>query len=348
MKAENSPQMPNSKLKSWLASDEGRTVVRKAAERIMSDVQTKGLSLRFLHMEDYSTESEQLLEEITSELGLFILEKSEKWQKSFDLENPHAHTYLKNAFLNHWKSATRNAANDPKRHLYRRFQTLLKGEPGFFIQISPHQGTAFSRVENSEKIQPLEPEDLEAVPFPLTVNDYDGVNRKSALIQLATCFWDQVRDMWNGRPVWVDIRDLVNWVAQSVFLGVPVRIQGQDDEAEPLSLVASESPGPDCTPFEPEQIRKAARGFIAKLDKNARIIFYLSQTSDLSLREIAAKTGYKGSSGPKYVLEKVLAQLRKTLKPRPEYAPDAPYRDEAFSLFLNTVVSCLKKEMKMP
>jgi len=74
-------------------------------------------------------------------------------------------------------------------------------------------------------------------------------------------------------------------------------------------------------------------------------VFVLRHGHDLSLKNIAEKLGYKGSSGPKYPLDSAERKLRFFLRDLPWLSPD-DLNKEAFSLFRDTllgelsVVSC--------
>ena len=335
--------------RTWLGTTKAQTVIRKAARQIVGEVGSRSLSLNFLQKDflGQSHESE-LLNDIISELSLFILENATRWRDRFQPQHPHAHVFLKKAFISHWISRTRRADRDPKRHVYRRVQMLLKQSPGFFTCSEKNQKTAFSRVEKNVKIPRLLEDDLAEIPFPLTDRDYECINRKTVLLDLARHFWDQVSGMWGGRPVWVDLRDFTNWLEHFVFLGGAIREGGGVYDDDPLDRLPHPGPGPDQRPVDPERIRCMAHRFARGLDAKEKTVFFMIHKTDAPLREVALAVGYKGSSGPKYALDRIHDRLGTLLREDPAFAPGETDREEAFSLFFHALLSILKNRDKRP
>ncbi len=333
----------------WLGTTEAQTVIRRASRQIAGEVRLRSLSLNFLQKDflGQSHESE-LLNDIISELSLFILENATRWRDQFQPQHPHAHIYLKKAFISHWISRTRRADRDPKRHVYRRVQMLLKQAPGFFTHSDNNQKTAFSRMAENGKISRLLEDDLDEIPFPPVECDYESINRKAVLLDLAGYFWDRVSAMWEGRPVWVDLRDFTNWLERFVFLGGAIQEGGGVYEDDPLDRLPHPGPGPDRIPVDPERIRCMAHRFARGLDAKEKTVFFMIHETDAPLREVALAVGYKGSSGPKYALDRIHERLGTLLREEPAFAPGETDREEAFSLFFHTLLSILKNRDKRP
>ncbi len=334
-------------IRTWLGTSEAQTVIQRAARQIVGEVGIRSLSLNFLQKDflGQSHESE-MLDDVVSELSLFILEKAVGWRDRFQPQHPHAHLYLKKAFISHWISMTRRADRDPRRHVYRRVQMLLRQAPGFFTRSDKNQKTAFSRVEKNGKIPRLLEDDLAEIPFPLVERNYECINRKSVLLFLARHFWDQVSGMWKDRPVWVDLRDFTRWLERFVYLGGAIREGGGVYDDDPLERLPHPGPGPDQRPVDPERIRRMARRFAEGLDSKEKTIFFMIHKTDAPLREVALAVGYKGSSGPKYALDRIHERLGTFLREDPAFAQGEMDRDEAFSLFFNTLLSILKNRDK--
>jgi len=153
--------------------------------------------------------------------------------------------------------------------------------------------------------------------------------------------------MWGQLPVWIDLRDFVAWIGRHISLKAPtVRTE---DVAGPSAKdeVPDNAQNPDALYYDRDLVIRWAENFSNRLSKNERDVYKLSYGASLNLREMARELNYKGSSGPKYILECINGKLRLFLRDLPWLSPDDFNRD-AFSLFMDTVISILKKGPAKP
>lgn len=182
-------------------------------------------------------------------------------------------------------------------------------------------------------------EDLRGIPFPPEYHKsrHDGaVKTKGAILGLADYFWDQIHALWGKEPVWVDIRDFISWMGRHV----PLKRASGDDEF-PWDDFESRGVAEEMRPsgqvyWDPDAVKSWALNFYNQMDVKQLHIFQLFHQADLTFKEIARKTGYKGSSGPKYVVDHVAARLRYFLRDLPWLSPD-DLQEEAFALFKDAI-----------
>lgn len=335
------------RLRKWLENSETQRVLCRAARSLMKDVLSKQLSPDFLkHGIPWNeTDFADFLEDIRSELILFILEHESKFQNLLTLSGKNCHYYLRRAFVNHWIEKTRKPFRDSQRYLYKRAADSLRVSGDFYIVPKSPDGSGFSMVSEYVPIPPLTSEDIREIPFPNQFAeslDYAVINKKAVILKLAAYFWHQVSAMWGNKPVCVDLRDLINWISFHVPIPPPIPIKQIADRNESWERFPDHSQMPDSLYFDPEQVKKWAGNFVCRLSEKEKAVFILRHRDGLSLKDIAKHLGYKGSSGPKYSLDRAEHKLKFFLCDLPWLSPD-DLNEEAFSLFRDTILDLMLK-----
>ena len=360
-------------IRKWLGSPAGEALTRKLAKRVYHRLHSHSLSLYRHGGESVAVESaEAAVLEIQSELTLFVLENRGGLQKRLMAAGAQKGAYLQTAFTNHLIDRSRNPAADPFRYMYKRVRDLMDSAPGFHLIAKPQKGSAFSMRPQNRFILPLDDEDLESIPFPygrIQSVDFQSVNKKDAILELAAYFWKCVSRMWEDAPVWTDIRDFVRWLQRHISLGDPAveergdvskNVRGKrrpeqkdgggsysDDIFESVPDVQAQ---PDRLYYDPDRIKTWAENFANGLSPKEAEVFYLRYEAGMGFEEIANKLGYQGPSGPKYRLDQIEAKLRYFLVDLPWVSPDGRQNPnpEAFDLFQNTLLLFLKKSFTEP
>jgi DNA-directed RNA polymerase specialized sigma24 family protein len=333
-------------LSEWLRGAEGQAVVSRVACSMVWMLGSGSLSAGFLwHTAIPRDTPDELLKEIRSELLLFIIENKERLRTVLSAGNQNCHHYLRRAFVNHWIEKLRHPHRDPQRYLYKRAADVLRASDGFYTLMEKHRGLAFSMSPNSIPIPSLALEDVQEIAFPFrSVGelDYACVNKKKVLSELAAYFWNNVSQMWQDKPVRVALRDMIHWISLHVPMSLPTAVGKSHGEKVLPDILADDRFVADRIFFDPVLVRKWAQKFANRLSDKEKKVFYLRHWLGLSLKEIARKTGYKGSSGPKYLLSKADAELHFFLSDLPWLSP-GDIHAEAFALFYDTLHSVLGK-----
>jgi len=290
---------------------------------------------------------DDLNHDIRAELALFIAEHSSQFCEVLTSENRNPCPFLKRAFINYWISKTRTPGTDRERHLYKRVQDLLRDSNKFHTVAKKGKSTAFSMVGDSREISQLSSEGLSDIGFPIEKLDYDSVNKKEVLLHLAEHLWKEVSDIWEKIPVWVDIRDLIAWIGLHVFMKGPLVEKEDSEGASLIDGVPDLAHNPDVLYYDRDLVRIWGEKFSNRLTAKERAVFGLRYGTDLKLKDIARELGYKGSSGPKYVIECIEGKLRFFLADLPWLSPD-DFRRDAFRLFMDTIFSVLNNAAKKP
>lgn len=334
-------------IRDWLSKPETGALLDAAARSVLKAVRERKLSPLFLKQGIRpDAPPNELLPDIRSEIVLFILENRRRIQERLASSGKMAGLELKNAFILYWLDKTRNPGSDPRRYLYKRVLDTLRKAKGFFIRSSRGSATVFSMANEGITIPGLSDEDLALVPLPEEIvggAPSEALKRESTLIKLARYFWERVRDMWDGKPVWVSLADFTGWIGRWAAVDLPAAAGVDIDLAASPDLQA----GAVGQSFDPEKIREWAEDFAGRLSGKEKAVFYLHQGSGLTLEAIAGRLGYGGPSGPHYQLDQVQAKLRFFLRDLPWMSPD-DLNEEAFSLFLDTLLSILKQAAAEP
>jgi len=337
--------MAQDSLREWLAGHEADAMLRRAAASALKEITSRGIPLACVPENGRAGASTpDALEEIRQELALFILERGSLFEKILGPAHGHAHLFLKTAFINHLISRSRTPDLQPFRYLYKRASGVLKASALFFTRAQPKRSSVFSMASDSVHIPPLTPEEFLRIapPDPAVRIPPDGRLRKKLLIDLAGRFWKEVSALFGHRPVWVRVSDLVSWIGS--LTGLPSGPKTLSLEEEGSSAGRREDPASatETLYFDPAAVRRWAGQFHASLDGAEKTALYLRHGASLGLREIAGRLGARGASGAAYRVERAEAKLKYFLRDLPWLSPD-DLNEEAFSLFWETLLSCLKK-----
>jgi len=337
-----------SKIGKWLESQEAHDVLARVARSIMRHWRSTGLSLSLFPQDRRRDDPiDDLLNEIRSELSLFVLESRSRLQEMLASGDKNCHCYLKAAFINHQIDNVRGPDKDRKRYLHNRIADLLRKSPDFFTFVRNRQLLAFSMANESILIQPLSLEDIEGIPFPHDIVEeleYEHINKKDVLLKLAAYFWNQASNMWADKPVQVYLRDFVDWIGLHVSIKSMAKINRLADGDNPIDFVEDNQRRPDRECFDPELVKIWAQNFANRLSRKEKAVFHLRCGVELTLEDTALKLGLKGPSGPAYHEGKAKEKLRSFLRDLPWLSLD-DLNEEAFSLFCDTLFSILKKSV---
>jgi len=338
-------------IREWLASPEADALLDRLAQSVQNTVLSRNLPISFINKDPYgSRKDSEILQEIRSELTLFLLENADKLEERFLGNKSGLSGILKQQFISRWLSGSRNPSKDPFRYLYKRTQDVLREQPGFFTLSVKGRFSAYSMAPENRTTPPLVKEDFRSIPFPAELGGggkNGPVKTKDAIVDLSGYFWKQVRGLWGGASVWVDIRDFVSWISDYIPLrqssGESDFLMDGHETATRHSAVFSV----DESSWDPDAVKSWAQQFFNQIDSKKLRIFQLLHQEKLTLAEIAQKTGYRGSSGPKYVLNHVTSKLQSFMRDLPWLTPE-DLNEEAFSLFFETLFALLKKEGLTP
>jgi len=336
-------------IRKWLASEGGQAVLDRLARAVSASASSKSLSRAFLMKDAFGKyASNDLVNDVRSELSLFIIENADRLSTLFRPENANPYPFLKKAFINHWITNTRRADRDPQRAFYKRMHDLLKNAEGIHRLSEPKQPLCFSLADQNNAIPCICEEDILSIPFPGNLERrYESINKRDVLLDLARYFWQQVSRIWGDIPVWVDIRHLLDWVEHHVPIEAPTVSDEGPGGASIIDGLSDEDEKADAPCYDRELVIQWAGVFVKRLSQKEGDAFALTYGEGLNLREVAERLNYKGSSGPKYLLEGIKEKLRFFLRDLPWLSPD-DLNQEAFSLFVDTLILNLKKTITTP
>lgn len=343
--------MDFSGLREWLESPQGGELMDRVARSVRDTVVSRNLPLTFINKDPFGSRTDSdLFQEIRSELLLFILENAELLKRHLICGERNFPALVKQRFISRWLTGARTPAMDPFRYLYKRAQDLLREQEGFFTLSKKGRSTSYSRKAQNRAIPPLAEEDLRSIPFPTEhtgrLND-GAVKTGAAILGLAAYFWERVHDLWGKEAVWVDIRDFVTWIGRHVQLNrVSMSAEFPGDESESREFTGEDLQSGEGR-WDPVAVKSWALQFFHQVDRKKLQIFRLFHQEKQTLGEIARKMGYKGSSGPKYVVDHVAATLQFFLRDLPWLSPD-DLDEEAFALFFDTLFDLLKNRVAEP
>jgi len=344
-----------STVRKWLETSEAQDLLARVARLIWREVRVRRLSLSFITHDFWADAvTEDLINDIQSELCLFILEGRSRIQEVLTSGAANTASYLKAAFINHWIGMTRGPDKDRRRHLHKRLGDVLRASEGFHTSAKGARGMTFSLALESLPIPPLSSEDMAEIPFPyasVAKLEYDQINKKAVLFELSRHFWNHVSAMWEDKPVQVDVADLVDWISLHVsmrsFKKEESLPHGQDKPANPIEQVQDDRPRPDQEYFDPELVKSWAQKLANRLNEKEKAVLYLRVEEELTFEATAKKMGLRGPSGSQYHQEKAEEKLRSFLRDLPWVSSD-DLNDKACSLFHETLFSVLKKSVPKP
>jgi hypothetical protein len=236
--------------------------------------------------------------------------------------------------------------NDPFRYLYKLAADAIRQDGGIHLKAKGTTGSLYSLEEKSFNIGPLCEEDCAAVPFPhhlVGSSQLADVSSRKALLTLANRFWHGISRQFQDRPVWIELRDLIQWIR--IFVPMETARPVPQDEA-------GEVIGHDDAPaaFDPAVVRAWADDFSRLLNDKEAQAFHFYYGREMSLAEVARKMGFKGASGPTFHLGRVKEKLHEFAAERRWLSADgaAPPHRLAQRLFKEMLAEVLKNRVGTP
>jgi hypothetical protein len=352
-------QTTQDRVSDWLCSPDGIALLHQAAQAV-----SRYLSIYRIHPGFCNPHHsfDQLVEEVRSELAVFILD-SVQVRKTLAFSAPMRASFLKWAFIRRCIDQCRTSGTDEFRQIYRAMGRICRESQRFVIQKTPGRPCCFSMTPGSLCIQPLLDEDIRQISFPhqRVPDDWQRhITHRRFLSPLLEYFWESVCSLWNNQPVWVELRYPAHWlmrfVAPEGFREVyfpDVRatesLDSDDfpaqDAEEPVAFHFLEASADKS--FDADRVMHWASIFPNRLSPPEKAVFYLRHCISLELKRIAEKLGYKSASGPAYPLKIAEEKLASFAADFPWISSDDLNR-EAFSLFREKLCSVLKESIPVP
>ncbi|WP_373500902.1 hypothetical protein [Desulfococcus sp.] len=295
-----------------------------------------------------------VIDEIRSELAVIILEnRSEIRKKLMAAEADPARVLTGFMFRRLMDRARWSPRNDPFRYLYKMAADALREADGIHLSTKGSTGSLYSLEKESRPIGPLCEEDYTTIPLPADlprISSLAEVTHKKTLVRLARWFWQEMSRLFQNRPIWIELRDLIQWIAVYIPLGrVETRLPDtHKDGTESDNLPAVE---PDRNaPFDPEVVCRWAGCFSNLLNDKEAMAFYLYHGEERPLKDVAIRMGFKGPSGPAVHLGSVTEKLSAFAADLRWLSPDkeTPPNRLAQRLFKETLTEILKKRFETP
>jgi hypothetical protein len=352
-------QTTQNRVRDWLGSPDGIALLHQAAQSV-----SRYLSIYRIHPHFCNPHHsfDQLLEEVRSELAVFILD-SVQVQQIVAFSAAKRGNFLKWAFIRRCIDQCRTSGTDEFRLIYRAMGRICRESEHFVIQKTPGRSCCFSMAPGSQSIQPLLDEDIRQIPFPHQLVPDDWMSRithRRFLFPLLQYFWESVCSLWNSQPVWVELRYPAHWlmrfVAPEGFREVYFPDVRTTDSLDRDDFPAQDAEEPfdfhfhDASAdksFDADQVMHWASIFPNRLSHAEKAVFYLHHCIALKLKRIAEKLGYKSASGPAYPLKIAEDKLASFAADFPWISPDDLNR-EAFSLFREKLCLILKESICVP
>jgi hypothetical protein len=353
----------SNEINKWLESPENQKWLSRTANKIYKELKAGIIPPVILGQDSDLTESrEETLTIIESELVVFLFDKKHIFEKLIASGDQNFGRYLRTSFKNHCIDKVRSKSQDPRKYLYKRLSDVLRQSKRFYTKAGKNEYTAFSCCPENKRIAPPTLEDIRQIGFPTDIVaslDYHSVNRKAVLLELSEYFWQTVSQMQGSKAIWVSVWSVIEWIGLHVRWNVsddtegiqlrqpPKSAAGDDEKTEQetgVDRIPDPRPPPNEVYFNPHIVKKWADCFAGRLNQKEKAVCYFSWALDLGLKEIALKLGYKGASGPQYLLNQMEDKLRKFLRDLDWLNPE-DLNEEAFALFLDTLLSLLKKSV---
>jgi hypothetical protein len=330
----------------WLETEAAQRLLEKIARKVAFDLAEARIQPPFMELPGWRPE--EILPVLMSELSLFILEDRAHIKALIAARDPNLPRYLHQAFMNRCKDLVRHPGLDSLRYFRKRAGEVLRQSKWFHKELKDGRFLMFSLHADSEEGRL--PQDFEhcAIELPRGLAeglDYPAACRKNNLVELAVHFWNRVSSMLDGRRIWIDLRDFVNWVACYVPMhGIVKHAEevGPSDDPNTNTLDSLEAAPINLPPPTDDQLEALAAAFAARLDKKDQAVFYYRFFESMSLEEVARKAGFKGPSGPSYRFEEAKDVLKSLLREWPGLSPEDE-DPETLGRFLDKLRGILKE-----
>jgi hypothetical protein len=346
-------------LRDWLSREKTKSMLVRMAQGVEKWLRTKQIHPFFLpppNYKDHELGAENIsarIEEITSELHCFILEKGPEFQALIFSDQDGIERLIRHAFQNHLLDGVRKVGVDPWRYFYKRSSQVLRESDQFQKSLKSGRFFMFSLKPDVVRRPPLTEEELETITFPADYGlDFQKLCEQKALTSLAKHFCREVSGM-RAADIWVDLRDFVNWVSQHVVMpGVEKDFGDTEDgglienSAIPQGEGAAHTASPEDAVYAAE-IRRLAACFADRLEPEIKSVMYYRDVLDLSWKDIAGRTGHKSPSGPVYAYELGQSRMKAFIRDLRKLSPE-DFDPNDFQLFYETFRQILKDPESEP
>lgn len=340
-------------IRDWLEGEEGRKALIHAAERICRKMTAMGLSFSAMGL-PASASNQVVIDEIRSELSLILLEnRSEIQKKLTSSETDPVRVLTRFMFQRLMDRARWSPRNDPFRYLYKMTVDAVRETEGFYLSAKGRAGSLYSLEKESRFIGPLPREAYAALPLPDDMADrlsMKTIAGRKILIRLARRFWREINRLFQNRPVWIELRDLIQWIGIYVPLDREAsHVLNLTGKNAPHEIEPAVEPDHDHA-FDPAAVSRWAECFSGLLNEKEALAFHLHYGEEMPLKDVAERMGYSGPSGPSVHLKNVRETLHDFAADLRWLSPDeeTPPNRLAQRLFKETLTEILKKRFETP
>ncbi len=332
-------------LRKWLATDTAHSLLRRAARELVFEISMRSLwsavpgfgKGRIPIFDD-------ALEEISSQLILFLCERTSFIKTIISAGGCGAERYLKTAFINYLIDNARYPDSDPRRYLYKRTLDCCRGSKEISIVRGPSGIRLMSLKPAAFQIACFAEEDLAEISFPENpkLRDVETISKKRSLLFLAVHFATELANLFGRSDAGIPVRDFISWLSRYVDLLAPVEKSAEFEIADCKSI--EESMNFD---LDKAHIDRMACSLADRFSQKECVVLYLHAVRGFSLARIAHILGFRGPSSVHYQLQKVLRKCRRFVSNIPEtYVQDFNAQD--LLSFQETLLEILKKNVPEP
>jgi len=285
-------------------------------------------------------------EEVAHEFWLFIRAALERRSEPLpqELGAPEMRAgllgaYFRNGFINHLRSLARRKEISLYHYLYRRVREAVTSGPGCHYRNGRH-GVLYSLEPEGRSLHALlglVDTNYQSWPSPMAlVNEKDFLHfRLEDLHKLARHFWLEA----TGRieePCFLPCRDLVSYLAEHYQCLSASLVDPQEDSPEASTEVSQQAQ------VERGALEVLAAQVLPLWSMARRQVFWLSlDPGNLTLQDVAQRTGLSGPSHVKYHLDRACQDLTSFCDSWPGVVP--PATDRNFWIeFLHCVAAACK------
>lgn len=294
MSGKNEQESP---IKEWLSTGAAQSLIKQAARSVLRIARERRYSFTFIGLGSVTTLANGfLLEDIESALNLFILENRRGIQEKLLITGPKGGRVLQLAFIQDWIDATRTRESDQWRYLYKRSVAVIRNAKDIYRKKVRERATFYSLAENNVTTPEPTTEDISSIEFPITLLSsvtFKELNKADVLLAAARHFWREISDHWGGKPIWIPVKTLINWIAIQVPLETEQKVEGARNQQGLLERIPDDSLSPETSYLDREQIVLWAEKFANSLEKDERHALSLQHGDGLTLAEVAKKLGYR-------------------------------------------------------
>ena len=346
-------------IRKWLGTDEAGQLLSRIAPAIRKKIKSNGLPLSILNLSAQSSDHE-IDEVIQSELAIFILENRSRICEKIAPPEIDRGFILSHIFIKTLLDKSRSsAAHDGHRYYYKRFRDVLDKAEGFYLEIKQCKASkwsTYSRRPKNYKYDRLSQEDLDTIQWPPDLScsgETKDIKSKTSLLRLAGWFWDRVVQLVGGKPIWIPLRDLVEWVGRFIPLSATQTVSIDDvpiaysasPESKAVNLLSHQDPF-----FDRNAILQLAESVANQLDEKQARIYHLHFDEAMTLTEIANQMGLGSASAVTYHLKQAEAAIDAFINRQRSQSPEnlEMRNDLERHFFAEALLKFLKTHTKKP